>query len=274
MSTDIRAELAKQVRRPAHWLLVAIAGALTLTFAYLIPYASYTGTTSDAPGSGRGLDSMLPGQFIGNAVAGTPVFAGALALVAGVLVAGSEYTWDTWKTVLTQGPGRLRVYAAKLVTVAAGTLLMVLVLFGIAAAASAVVAALEDRSLVWPSLADLATGAGAGWLALTMWAVLGVLLGIALRGVALPIGLGLVWMLAVQNLLAAIAAPLLDWAAELQKALPGPNVGSLVAELGANEETPGVDALVGAGQATMVVAAYLLVFAVLGGVLLRRRDVL
>src|SRR5690606_21687566 len=139
---------------------------------------------------------------------------------------------------------------------------------------SAVVAALEDRSLVWPSLADLATGAGAGWLALTMWAVLGVLLGIALRGVALPIGLGLVWMLAVQNLLAAIAAPLLDWAAELQKALPGPNVGSLVAELGANEETPGVDALVGAGQATMVVAAYLLVFAVLGGVLLRRRDVL
>lgn len=274
MSTNVQAELAKQVRRPAHWLLLAIAAVLTLTFAYLIPYAAFTGTASGAPGSDRGLDSMLPGQFIGNALAGTPIFAGALALVAGVLVAGSEYGWETWKTVLTQGPGRLTVYTAKLVAVAAGALLMVLVLFGVAATASSVVAAVEGRPLTWPSLTDLATGAGAGWLVLTMWAVLGMVLGIGLRGVALPIGLGLVWMLAVQNLLSAIAAPLLDWVAELQKALPGPNVGSLVADLGANEATPGVGALVGAGQATMVVAAYLLVFAVLGGLLLQRRDVL
>jgi len=123
-------------------------------------------------------------------------------------------------------------------------------------------------------MADLAAGIGAGWLIAAMWAVLGALLGIALRGVALPVGLGLVWLLAVQNLLALIAAPLLDWVARAQQGLPGPNAGSLVAALGAGTDTPGVDALVGGGQAAAVVAAYLLVFAALGGALLRRRDIL
>ena len=118
------------------------------------------------------------------------------------------------------------------------------------------------------------TKVAAGWLIAAMWPVLGALLGIALRGVALPVGLGLVWLLAVQNLLALIAAPLLDWVAQLQKALPGPNAGSLVAALGAGGDTPGVEALVGGGQAALIVGAYLLVFAAAGGALLRRRDIL
>ena len=53
-----------------------------------------------------------------------------------------------------------------------------------------------------------------------------------LRGVALAIGLGLVWLLAVQNLLAALAAPLLRLGRAAQKGLPGPNAGSLAAALG------------------------------------------
>jgi len=87
------------------------------------------------------------------------------------------------------------------------------------------------------------------------------------EGVALPIGLGLVWLLAVQNLLASIAAPLLDWVAQLQKALPGPNAGAFGAS------APGVDPIVGSGQATAVLAGYLIAFGVLGGWLLHRRDI-
>ncbi|MGH3392519.1 MAG: hypothetical protein ACRDOO_26925, partial [Actinomadura sp.] len=90
---------------------------------------------------------------------------------------------------------------------------------------------------------------------------------------ALPIGLGLVWLLAVQNLLAGIAAPLLDWVAELQKVLPGPNAGALAAALGAATDTPGVSAIVGSGHATIVVVGYLLAFCVAGGLLLHRRDI-
>jgi type IV secretory pathway VirB2 component (pilin) len=104
-----------------------------------------------------------------------------------------------------------------------------------------------------------------------MWGALGVLLAIGLRSVALPIGLGLVWLLAVQNLLASIAAPLLDWVAQLQKALPGPNAGALAAAFGAS--APGVGPIVGSGQATAVLAGYLIAFGVLGGWLLHRRDI-
>lgn len=273
MWNDIRAEITKQVRRPAHWLLLGVGLLLSLTFGYLVPYAGYAGGTTGPPNSDRDLPSMLPESFVGSAIGGMPVFVGALALIFGVLVSGSEYGWETWKTVLVQGPSRVAVYGAKLVTIALGTGVLVLALFAAAAGASTVVALLEGAALDWPRLDDVLTGFAAGWLITTTWAFLGVLLAIGLRGVALPIGLGLVWLLAVQNLLTSIAAPLLDWVAEAQKGLPGPNAGSLVASLGADASTPGVAELVGSAQATLVLAGYLLVFAVAAGWLLYRRDI-
>jgi len=273
MRDDIRAEGRKLIRRPAIWALLAIALGLSVTFTYLIPYAGYAGGTS-GPRADRGLAAMLPDQLVGNSIGGLPVFLGALMLILGVLAVGSEYVWGTWKTVLTQDPARLRVYAAKLVTICLAALAGVLAVFAAGAPASLAVAFAEDRPIHWPGAGDLLAGIGAGWLIAAMWTVLGALLGVALRGVALPVGLGLVWLLAVQNLLALIAAPLLDSVAQLQKGLPGPNAGSVVAAPVANTDTPGVDALVGGGQAVLVVAAYLLVFAALGGVLLRRRDIL
>ncbi|MFC0110854.1 hypothetical protein [Kibdelosporangium aridum] len=98
------------------------------------------------------------------------------------------------------------------------------------------------------------------------------MLGIVFRGVAMPIGLGLVWMLAIQNLLSSIAAPLLGWVGDMQKGLPGPNAGALVASL-IGSGPPGVDPIVGGGQATVVIVAYLLAFSVVGGWLLQRRDI-
>jgi ABC-2 type transport system permease protein len=274
MMSSIRAELIKQVHRPSTWLLLVTAVLLSLTFGYVIPYAGYSGAASGAPNADRGLAAMLPSEFIGTAIGGLPVFVGALGLILGVLVAGSEYGFETWKTVLAQRPSRVTAYGAKLVAVAGGTLGAVLSLFAVTAIASAVVATLEAQPMAWPSASEIAAGAAVGWLVDMMWASLGVLLGIALRSVALPIGLGLVWMLAVQNLLAGIAAPLLDWVAELQKVLPGPNAGALVAAHGANSGTPGVSAIVGSGHATIVLVGYLLAFSVAGGWLLHRRDIL
>lgn len=87
MLGSIRAEQAKAVRRPAIWMLPTVAVVLSLTFAYLIPYAGFAGGTEGPPNSERGLASMLPAQFVGNSIGGTPVFVGALALalVLGVL---------------------------------------------------------------------------------------------------------------------------------------------------------------------------------------------
>jgi ABC-2 type transport system permease protein len=266
------AELIKLVKRPATWLLLAVALSLGLVFTYLIPYAGYAGGTGGVR-SERGLPAMLPDHLVGNSIGGLPVFIGAIALILGVLAVGGEYGWGTWKTLLVQGPSRLRVYAGKLLALAAAVLVFVLAIFGVGALASALIATAESQPLDWPSVADLVAGIGAGWLIASMWAALGVLLAVLLRGVALPIGLGLVWLMAVQNLLSAIAAPLLSWVATTQKGLPGPNAGALAAALGSGTDTPGVSALVGGGQAALVVAAYLAGFLVIGAVLLKRRDV-
>ncbi|GLZ02139.1 ABC transporter permease [Actinoplanes sp. NBRC 103695] len=273
MFDDIRAEARKLLRRPAIWTLLAVALTLSLIFTYIVPYAGYAGGTS-GPTADRGLAAMLPDQLVGNAIGGLPVFLGALMLILGVLTVGSEYAWGTWKTVLTQDPSRVRVYAAKLVVALLAALAGVLAVFAAGAAASALIASGESAPLDWPAAGDVLVGIGAGWLIAAMWTVLGALLAVALRGVALPVGLGLVWLLAVQSLLSLIAAPLLDWVAQVQKGLPGPNAGSLVAALGGGTDTPGVEAVVGGGQATLVIAAYVIAFAALGGATLRRRDIL
>jgi ABC-type transport system involved in multi-copper enzyme maturation permease subunit len=272
MSRSFRAEIVKLVRRPASWLLLAITLALALIFTYLFPYASIAGGT-DGPNTDRTLPMLLPDQLVGNSLGGLPVFLGSIVLILGVLTVGGEYGWATWKTVLTQGPSRLEVYAGKLLALAVAALAVVLAVFAVGAVASVLIAVAESQPVHWPGLGDLLTGIGAGWLIATMWAMLGAVLAVALRSVALPVGLGLVWMLAVQNLLAAIAAPLLDWVAQAQKGLPGPNAGSLAAALGAARDTPGVASTVGGGQAAIVVAAYLVAFAAIGGTLLRRRDI-
>ncbi|MEV4755232.1 ABC transporter permease subunit [Micromonospora sp. NPDC049559] len=269
----VAAELTKLVRRPASWLLLVIAVVLGLTFTYLIPYAGYAGGTR-GPRSGRGLAPLLPAELVGNSIGGLPVFLGALMVILGVLTVGGEYGWGTWKTLLTQGPSRTTGYAGKLLALAAATLVAVLAVFATGAVTSAAIAAAEGAPTSWPGAGDLAVGVGAGWLIATMWASFGALLAVLLRGVALPVGLGLVWLLAVQNLLASIAAPLLDWVAQAQKGLPGPNAGALVAALGATADTPGVEAVVGGGQAALVLGAYLLGFALLGLFRLRRGDVL
>lgn len=273
MWASTKAELHKMIRRGANWFMLGIALTLGLTFAYLVPYAGFAGNDSDMPNADRGLAAMLPAEFVGNSIGGLPFFTGAIGLILGALVVGSEYGWGTWKTVLTQGPSRLTVFGGKLVALSVAGLVLVGSGLAMSAAASAVVASVEDQTMDWPGFTEIAAGLGAGWLIAMMWTMMGVALAVATRGVAIAIGFGLVWMLAIQNLLISIAAPLIDWIADAQEWLPGPVAGSLVESLGASSSTPGVQALVSQEHAYAVVCGYLLVFGVLSAVLLRRRDV-
>ena len=49
MLGSTRAEITKLVRRPASWLLLAVAVVLSLTFTYLVPYAGANGAADGAP---------------------------------------------------------------------------------------------------------------------------------------------------------------------------------------------------------------------------------
>ena len=282
MIASFSAEILKLRKRPATWILLGVVLALTQLFGYILPYSSWL--TSDQNFQTQGLNPQavlagtLPGELVPTSLGGFPVFAGALALILGALVTGSEYGWGTMQTALTQRPTRLAVYGGKLAALAASTLAIVAVTFALNATVASVIATIESRPLDYPSLAELAKGVGSGWLILSMWAGLGALLGFTFRGVALPIGLGVVWVLGVENLVSAVADSLLTGLRPLRDVLPGVNAGSLVWSLApgggaSGEAPPGVIDAVTGGRATLALALYVAAFAAVGAFLVRRRDV-
>ena len=282
MIGSFQAEVLKLRKRPATWVLLGVVLALTQLFGYVLPYSSWL--TGDQNTQTQGLDPQavlagtLPGELVPTSLGGFPVFAGALALILGALTAGSEYCWGTMQTALTQRPARLAVYGGKLLALAASTLAIVLATLALNATVAGVIATVESRALDYPSLGELARGAGSGWLILGMWSGLGALLGFAFRGVALPVGLGVVWVLGVENLVSAVADSLLTSLRPLRDLLPGVNAGSLVWSLApgggsSGQAPPGVVDAVTGGRATLALVLYLAAFAATGASLVRRRDV-
>lgn len=282
MLASLNAELFKLRKRTALWLIVAVWVVLSLLFGYVFPYLSYRGIAAGPGAAGgesatRAISSALPGDLASTAIAGFPLFAGALAMILGVLTVGSEYGWQTVKVMFTQGPRRGAVLAGKVGAVLVVMLGIVILTFILDGAASLLVASMADKTVSWPAFGDILRGVGGGWLIVSMWALGGMFLGFLLRGTAIAVGLGLVWALAVENLLRAFASTIsvINW---LQKFFPGTNAGSLAAALGvpamgADGGTPGITAAVSGTQAAIVLACYLVVFVGISAILLNRRDV-
>jgi ABC-type transport system involved in multi-copper enzyme maturation permease subunit len=281
MNGSYRAEMLKLVRWPAVWVLAAALLVLSQVFGYLIPYVAYRS------GGGGGftagltqaqlLADVLPDRLVPNTLSGFPLFAGAIALTLGAIAAGSEYSWRTLKTIVTQRPRRLSVLGGKLLASTTVVLVIVLAVFGLNALWSWVIATTESRPADWPSLLVLAKGIGAGWLILGMWSALGGLLAILFRSTSLAVGLGLVWALAVENLVRGFAN-LVGFLDVFQTGLPGTNAGSLVASLGAATldqpgGTPGVTDAVTGPQAAVVLIVYVVAATAIAGIALQRQDI-
>ncbi|MFG1911188.1 ABC transporter permease subunit [Kribbella sp. NPDC048928] len=280
MLGSYRAEILKLRKRSAVWVLFGAGLVLSLIFGYLLPYLGYA-TGDDNPqttGVPRAeiLRGMLPERVIDNTIGGYPIFAGALALVLGAIVIGGEYTWGTLKTVLTQRPRRLTILGAQFAALGTMIALWVVGIFAACALCSVGIAAAEDGSMSWPSVGDLLQGLAGGWLVLMMWCLAGVVLAVAFRNVALPIGLGVVWILGIETLLAGVVSsllPSLKWLADI---LPGTNAGSLVfavTGMAASDAPPGVRDAVSGNRALLTLLAYCAVFAALAAWTTRRRDI-
>ena len=274
MTGSVRAELLVARKRASSWILLAIWTLLSLMFAYVVPYVTYLND------SRRGsLDDLLPESLVGNLMGGFPFFGGVLALMLGVLTFGSEYGWGTLKTLFTQRPGRLRIFGAKLLAIAATLVLFVVVVFSVGALASSAIALREGADLAWPSASLVLRGLTAGWLILAVWAALGALLAILSRGTALAVGIGILYALVIEGLLSALASQvgLLDRLVEL---FVRANGYSLVAGLGVSADEIGDNGpgsfsgpFVDGKQALLALVTYLAAFLLASGWILRRRDV-
>ena len=273
MTRNVTAELLVLRKRAATWILLGIWTFLGIFFAYIIPYAL---DPEDSPG---GIARFLPESFVGNLLAGFPFFGGVFALMLGVFALGSEYGWDTLKTLFTQRPGRLRVLAAKLTALGIILIPFVLALFTAGAVASYVIAQIEDAPAHWPSAWLLLRAIAGGWLILAVWAALGVLLGVLTRGTSLAIGIGILYALVIEGLLSAFADSV-SVLEPLTNVFLRANGYSLATALGASVETIGSSGpgsfsgpFVGSAQALAVLVTLIADFTAVSAILLRRRDV-
>jgi ABC-2 type transport system permease protein len=274
MRGAVSAELLALRKRASTWILLGIWGTLALVFAYVVPYVTYLNGSTEEP-----LADLLPDRLVGSLMGGFPFFGGVLALMLGVLAFGSEYGWGTLKTLFTQRPGRLHVFGAKLLALAAALIPFVLAVFALGALVSYVIALREGAEVAWPSAWVLVRGLAAGWLILAVWAAFGVVLAVLSRGTALATGIGILYALVIEGLLSALASEVsvLD---RLVEFFLRANAYSLVTALGVPTDDvansgpgsfsgPFVDAV----QALLVLGSYTAVFLVIAGWILRRRDV-
>lgn len=275
-----RAELLRMRKWPAVWITIGAWAAMSLMFGYLFNYLAYK--TGDNSFSNEGetqaslLAQLVPSGIPDVLVQGLPMFGGALAMVLGAIVAGNGYGWGTWKTIFTQGPSRTSSLGGSLVALTVFVVGVMLMTLAVMTVVSLAIAAGESQPLDLPSAGALLQSLGGGLLVLEMWALMGFALGTLARGPALSVGLGLVWLLVVENLLRGVGA-LLGPVETATHVLPGTAGGSLIgAILGGSVDigdTPGVLDVVAGPQALVTVLVYAVALPVCAIVLVRRRDV-
>jgi hypothetical protein len=275
-----RADGLRLRRWPTVWVLIGIWVLLNIMFTYVFPYLSYRNGSGPDANTGRPraelLAGVLPDRVPISVVQGLPMFGGAIMLTLGALAAGSGFGWGTWKTALTQGPRRPAVAGGTLLAMAGLVLTVLAVTFAVDLGFATVLAMIEGQPLTLPGIGLVAKAAGGGILVAGMWALAGVAIGTLTRSPALAVGVGVVWVLAIENLLRGVAS-LLSWLGPVTDVLPGTAAGSLVAAIGATPVgqggSPGVVTNLAGWPALGVVLGYLAVFLVAAVAVVRQRDV-
>lgn len=277
----LSAELFLLLKRTGTWLMLGIWSLLALAFSYVVPYLTYRSAGGNTrPGE---LEQLLPANLVGRMIDGFPFWGGAIALMVGVLAIGSEFGWDTLKTLFSQRPGRGQVFAAKLGAIAIILIPYVILPFSVGAIASSYIGWREGVGFLGPDMQTIVEGIMAAWLVLAVWAAVGVLLAVATRGTSLAIGIGILYTLVIEGLVSALATqvellePLLDVfvranAYSLLRPLGGAGNGEVES---AATDGPGAFSgpYVDEMQALVVMVGYLILFLGASLWMLRRRDV-
>ncbi|MGH3147333.1 MAG: ABC transporter permease [Rubrobacter sp.] len=287
MGASFLAELLKIRKRPATWVLVLVWVVIVILFGYFFTYAFVANPPpppEDTPQEVQAqieadtetqLQALLPENLLEQMFGGNVFGLGAaIVLILGAMVAGSEYGWGTFKTVLSQRPRKLAVLSGKVLALA--VFLIVFVLLGLAAgaASSFVVAQLEEAAVEWPVWREVLRGLGAGTLILAVWSLFGFALATLFRSTALAIGLGLAWALAVENTISALPVES-DAYETFRRFTLGENTTGVSNYFGSPfPEQFGVpDPLVEPERAAITLAAYAAAFVVLAAFFFWRRDV-
>lgn len=277
MNTALASESFLLRKRPAPYVVGSVWVLLVMGFAFLVPYLIYLSLGADEPGRENLLGILLPSQVHHTAVGSYPMFGGAIMIIFGILAAGAETHWDTWKVRFTQGPSRTQVMLSKFVVAGAAAALIALAALAGALVASAGIALLAGRPVTgWPGVSDLALAALVAIAISVTYTFVGMALAVVLRGTTVAIAVGLVWVLGLETALSGVAS-IVAVLEPVRLVLLSSASGSLVASTGvatqAEQGTPGVVDVLSWPGALLVLAVYAAVSVAVSAWLMNRRDI-
>ncbi|MHB8859045.1 MAG: ABC transporter permease [Thermoleophilia bacterium] len=275
------AELLLLRKRAAVWVLLAFWLGASLLFTYILPYVAFLrGLAFHRNVSGLVLlQLILPQNIVSNALNSVSFFGVVVVLILAVLSMGSEFSWGTLTPVFTQKASRTRIFFSKAGALAIALVPFVVLVFLLGLLFSLYVAWREGQTVLLPPLWDVVRALGAAWLIMAAWSAFGILISILSRGTALAIGLGIIYSLVVENVIAGFSSQI-DFLLQISKGLLRTNGTALVAALGVSVQSggggggggfagPSVPTL----QAALVMTAYVVLFLGVSAYILRRRDV-
>jgi len=273
MIATIKAEWRKNRFRPAFLVSSAVLAALVV-FAYGTNWYLALHPSVGQRGGGVNILTLYPDQFVNNVMgAGFPIGA-AIAIVIGALFAGSEYSWGTLKTLLTQRNGRLTTWIGRVVVFEVWMAILTVVLFAVGAASSVVVASFQGHAIAWPAMVDLGKGMATILLIFSVNGALGMALGTLFKNSAAALGVGLVYLLALQIILVrfidSVNNGAYKWVGDL---FDGQNSNALLNTFTSPAFGPSAPSSIGPETAVTVLFVYLAAFLVIAAGLLRQRDV-
>ena len=292
MLASLGAELLKLRKRPSTWVLGCIWLAVTILFNYTLAYALLSNAPPPTVPDGtpkaqreqlqeqqeefreEQLEFLYPENLVSNLAPGFANLGAPIALILGALAVGSEYGWTTFKTVLTQRPGRSALFFGKLLALGILLALLVVLTFASGAASGYIIAGLENAPAGWPAAGELARALGAGGLILAVWAALGVLLATLLRSTALSVGIGLVYSLVLETIIFSLPIPN-EAFRNAREFFPGQN-STFLADSFSGQPQAGFappEPPVEASQAALVLLAYAAAFVLIAAFVFRSRDV-
>lgn len=281
MIASFNAELLKLRKRWATWVIFILYIVFVAAFVYGIQLLGVKTAPPDMPNQVVQLlkDNLLPKNAPYQTTGFLVSLGGAIALIFGVLATGSEYSWNTVKTTLTQRPGRLPMFFGKVAAVGVWIIIYVIVSFIAALIASNVTSAMVGQSTGFPDVSNLLKGLGASLLILGAWTAFGTVLATFFRGNAWAIGLGLIYALILENLVAGLSN-LVSWLQDILDYLLVHNASALADAINlqpaANQNGPfggQAQSSIGTTHGLIVLFGWLIIALVIAALLYRQRDV-
>lgn len=279
MLGSFRSEVFRLRKRPSTWVLGLALVAFVLIFGYFFGYQAVLsqraveerGGPVPPGGVASVLEPLLPNSILSNVVFSLSGGIGAVVLILGALAVGSEYSWDTLKTIFVRRPERLKVFFGKVLAVWIVLFGFVIALLIAGASGSFAVASIEGSAVDWPPLWDWVRAIVAVWLILVVYSALGVFLATLLRSSSLAIGLGLAYAVVVETLLSSLQA-FSEGFQRVQEVLLAELVANFAAfftAVSGDEVQRNFDMT----QNVLTMLLYTAVFVLVAALLIKRRDV-